>query len=273
MTITVRGQSGTLTGQADFVGDLGSGQGNPVISQNGVVSDADYADSDTAPGALISIYGSNLASGTLPAPQLPLSTNLGDSTVTLKDFVLPLYLVSPGQLNAVVPYAMPLGPDQHLFVQNSDTSYSAPVHVNIVTAQPGIFLWDLLKDGNLADYYAAMTDQQGTLIQPNHPSHRGDIVTIYAAGLGAVNPPVSDGAAITSTARTINPVTVSFGGVPADSNDPIFYAGVAVGPGVYQINVRIPPTAPLGDRIPVTIAVTDPNNMMITSTPALTSIH
>jgi phospholipase C len=61
-----------------------------------------------APETVASLYGSNLAAAAQQAQSLPLPTNLGGVTVTLKDaagglFPAPLFYVSPNQVNWLVP--------------------------------------------------------------------------------------------------------------------------------------------------------------------------
>ena len=64
-----------------------------------------YASGGIAPGSIVSIFGANLASQALPASSVPLPTTLGDViSVTFNDVPAALYFVSPGQINAQVPW-------------------------------------------------------------------------------------------------------------------------------------------------------------------------
>ena len=90
-----------------------------------------------------------------------------------------------------------------------------------------------------------------------HPAHRGDIVTIYALGLGPVSPGVNTGDAAPASeplARTTNTVQVVYGAGSAGSVSAApTYAGLApFYAGLYQINVLIPQNAPTGN-VPVSI--------------------
>jgi uncharacterized protein (TIGR03437 family) len=50
----------------------------------------------------------------------------------------------------------------------------------------------------------------------------------------------------------VNPVSVSIGGIDSE----VYFAGLAPGfVGLYQINVRVPPTAPTGAAVPLTVTV------------------
>jgi uncharacterized protein (TIGR03437 family) len=86
-------------------------------------------------------------------------------------------------VNALVPYEVSTNTNQQLLVQRGLT-YPTPVYVDVAAAQPGIF-----ESGG----QGIITDVSGNLIGPNNPAHAGDMIVIYCAGLGAVNPSVADG--------------------------------------------------------------------------------
>jgi uncharacterized protein (TIGR03437 family) len=83
---------------------------------------------------------------------------------------------------------------------------------------------------------------------------KGDYITIYCVGLGAVNNPPPTGEVTpdaTSTGKA--PVTVTFNG---NVSVPAAFAGLAPGSvGTFQVNVRIPENAPSGNAVPLTISV------------------
>ena len=67
----------------------------------------------------------------------------------------------------------------------------------------------------------------------------GNVLVIYAVGLGATDPPVADGAPAPTAllARTVTQPSVRVGGNPAT----VFYSGLAPGlVGVYQVNAILP---------------------------------
>jgi len=93
--------------------------------------------------------------------------------------------------------------------------------------------------GDLHDEYARDWPGRDHEIRPGdagtggHAAARGEVIVIYCAGLGAVNPPVNQGDAPTTASRTVNEATVTIGGMKAD----VQYAGVTPGyAGLYQVN-------------------------------------
>ena len=78
------------------------------------VSAASFTAGPLAPDSMVSIFGAGLAPSTVTGP-IPLLTNLAGTTVTFTDSAgatlpAPLYFVSPGQVNAVVPAGLKAGP-------------------------------------------------------------------------------------------------------------------------------------------------------------------
>ena len=74
----------------------------PQFSSSGVVNAASYAQPIT-PGSLVSIFGTNLANATASASQLPLTTELSGTSVTVNGVKAPLLFVSPEQINLETP--------------------------------------------------------------------------------------------------------------------------------------------------------------------------
>ena len=80
------------------------------LNPTGVVNAASNSPftAQISPGEVISLYGTGFpaASQILTAP-LPFPTNLGGIQVMINGVAAPVYAVSPGQVNAVVPYSTP----------------------------------------------------------------------------------------------------------------------------------------------------------------------
>ena len=109
---------------------------------------------------------------------------------------------------------------------------------------PGVFTTEqgglgLIKAVNLS------TNQLNTQLTP---AAKGSYITIYATGLGVVNPAVAAGqvtpnSPVSAIART--DIAASIGGVPAT----VTFAGLAPGlRGYYQVNIQVPQGAPSGSQ-------------------------
>ena len=163
----------------------------------------------------------------------------------LQEIPAPILYASKGQLNVVVPNGVQQAGNQDLWIQR-DLTYSQVVPVDVAAAQPGIFVNP--NDG----FRAIVTDTNYKPIGPSNPTHVGDRVIIWCAGLGAVSPPVADGAtAGVPLSSVTDTVRVNIGGVDAGKPE---FAGLTPGlVGVYQINLVMPNTQMRGDQVPVVV--------------------
>src|SRR5258708_12395619 len=79
----------------------------PVVNSGGIVNAASFT-APVAPGALISIFGVNLAPQIAVASQIPLPLSLAGVPVRFNNNVFaPLLFVSPTQVNAHLPCQVP----------------------------------------------------------------------------------------------------------------------------------------------------------------------
>ena len=244
VTLTVKAQNPALQikGEGQVTGGLGAQQPAPVVADNGVVSAASFAARvPLAPGGLISILGQRLSEGTLEAPRGALPSELASTIVTIGDQILPLLYASDTLVYAVAPYKLNANTNQQLLVQRGST-YATPVYVDVAAAQPALF-----QIGQTP----IILDKNFQYITASNPAHAGDVLAMYSAGLGAVNPPATDGVPAPSPlSQTVNPVSVSIGG----KNGSVSSAGLIPGlVGVYLINVMVPQGVPTGDQVPVVI--------------------
>ena len=233
----------------------------PVISKGGVVNGASFAGGQAvSPGSLISIFGTDLASGVKSASSVPLSTSMEGVTVTFNNHDVPLKDVTPGQINAQVPWdVLPGGgPGMVNVVVSRNGVTSMPLAVQIAPEAPGIFVsagganrfyaWAVnFSDSNSLPWPTGTAPKNKT---PQRPAKVGDVLIIYATGLGEVNPSVQDGhnALDGKLHVPIKPTEVLIGGVKAK------VLGSALSPqfvGVYQINAKIPTGVPTGNDVSI----------------------
>ncbi len=258
ITITAQDAALPLSGKAVIGGQLQDNPGVPIISSGGVVSPAHAGPTQPqAPGGFIAIYGSHLSNGISQPAGLPFTTQLGPTQAILGGRELPLSYASEGQVNAIVPYDVPVNTTQQLVVINGD-AISVPQVVVIANAQPAVFLL-----GTDAAVLAVKPTGEGFLVDANHPASVGDVLVIYCAGLGAVDPPAPDGQAASADplSRTTNAVTLTIDGVPAE----VLFAGLAPGfAGLYQVNAYVPEGVHPSESTPLVLSVAGQQSQPVT---------
>ena len=208
---------------------LVSGHAQPVIQ---AVFNAASFEPGIAPGSLITIYGTKLAELEQLAPGLPLPGKLGETTVKAGDLTLPLYYVSPNQINAQLPYEVKVGEyGQIELTVSSSQGTSAKFKAGLYASAPALFTRTSNGRGHVLSFDPGF--------HPSDTPQSGDYVVVYATGLGVTEPPAITGAGGAGEEpfnRAVNVPEVLIGEQPAD----ILYAGLAPGmAGVYQLNLRV----------------------------------
>jgi len=189
-----------------------------------------------APGSYVSIFGSKLASETTVAGALPLPMALGDTLATVAGKALPLHFTSDGQVNAVMPYGVADSTQQQLIVRKG-LSYSLPEAVLMATSEPAVFTTEGSGSGQGHVYVA--TGDGLKLADVSRPAQGGEVVVLWATGLGPVVPGVKEGEAAPAQplSWTVTEVKAAIQGKEAE----VQYAGLAPGmAGIYQVNVKVP---------------------------------
>ncbi len=218
----------------------------PAVPKNGAVGGASFTiGAPLAVGSIATLFGQNLASQTATAASLPLSASLGGSSVTLNGIAAPLFYVSSTQINFFVPYEL-AGQTTATIAVSTSGGIVELAGVPIVPQSPGIFELDAAGD-------AAAVHLNGTVVSATAPASSGEVLELFATGLGPVSNVPSDGTAPPSGTLATDQIapTVTIGGV----NAPVSFAGLAPGfVGLYQINVTVPSGLPAGPAT-VTISV------------------
>ena len=207
-----------------------------VAAEGAVVNAGSFnAGAPVAPGSVASVFGTFTGSQTLAASDVPLARRLGATDVVVQESTVPLYYVSPTQINFQVPGQ--LRPGQYPVDVRVNGQRVARVPVSVVPRAPGLF---------------AALNQDGRLNSTTAAARRGEVLQIFATGQGEVSPAVDDGARAPSTplALTTGLPEVTIGGRPAS----VRFTGLAPGfVGVWQINAAIPADAPVGTAVPLIV--------------------
>lgn len=222
----------------------------PVFNATGVVSAASFT-AGVAPGSLMTIFTRNvLAQNTsLVASSLPLPRTLGGVEVRVNDNPAPILAVvrngDSEQINFQVPWELQPGATVRLQLA-SGVARSESVELTVNPIAPAIF------GANATD---ALLIRAADFTLATGPIRRGDTHILYATGLGLMDLPVANGAALSQPARIRRSAILRIGGVACD----IDYAGAAPGfVGVYQVNFRVANTVAAGSQdLVLTIDGTD----------------
>jgi uncharacterized protein (TIGR03437 family) len=88
----------------------------------------------------------------------------------------------------------------------------------------------------------------------------GEVLELFGVGFGPTDPPVAAGQAFSGAIPTVNPVTITIGGVPAT----VLFAGLT-GAGLYQFNLIVPATARGDQPVQATVnGVQTPAGVVVT---------
>lgn len=231
-----------------------------------------------APGSILALYGTELtpadAAGLFPATALP-----GGGQIRVGGTAAPLLDVSATfqQAHVVVPWEVAAeGVD--IVVENG-FGVSRPYRVRVAETAVGIFrlldpsngnrgnaaaliagtAWAAIP-GSMAAALGLAQNCRAAKIDPamacGQPARAGDVLQIYATGLGAIRPPLATGKAAPADGSTLHlsvaPPSATIGGVPAA----VQFAGLAPGfAGLYQLNVLVPQGVAPGDDVPLVLVM------------------
>jgi uncharacterized protein (TIGR03437 family) len=94
----------------------------------------------------------------------------------------------------------------------------------------------------------------GSAVTTQNPAQPGELVILYATGLGQVTPAVATGALPAGASSTVAPVTLTIGGINVGPQD--FFAGLAgCCVGLNQINAHVPLGVSSGNAVPVVLTI------------------
>lgn len=219
----------------------------PQISS--VANAASFA-SNFAPNGFFTVFGSNFTTllgpwdkfiqgGALPTAIRSIRVRVNNQDAYVSYF-------SPAQLNVLAPPGAYSG-NVEIEVTNSTGSTRRSVAVNRVSpGWFGYFLGEKFYPSALyanTTTYVAGTGALGGL--DARPCKAGDVLTLYATGLGATASPVPLGQVLPTAfpIDNLSRVNVTLGGQQA----PLLFAGMTFA-GAFQINFTVPPGIPAGDN-------------------------
>jgi uncharacterized protein (TIGR03437 family) len=189
---------------------------------------------------MLSLFGVSLANQAGQPQNVPLPPQFNGVSVTFNGTPAPLFFVSPGQINLQTPFGVQ-GPTARIVVTNNGQA-SNTVEVPVAPTSPGVFSMNQTGYGP-----GAITHANFSLVNAQNPARRGEVVLIFLTGLGAVNPPIADGAAGPGAEPLARTTDGNIGAFFDNVAGEVQFSGAAPNfVGLYQMNVRIPTTISTG---------------------------
>ena len=223
--------------------------GGSAVKALATVSAASFSAGELTAEGIVAAYGTGLATSSATATSTPLPTTLAGTTVAVRDSAgvtrnAPLFFVSSGQINFVVPTGTAAG-SADITVTAGDGSVSAST-VTIANVAPGLFTMNTNGAGAVAAVALRIkangTQTFETVAEFNTTTQRWVTKPIdLGADLGANSDVVyliPYGSGIRNRSSLAN-VTATIGGTSV----PVEFAGKQGGlAGVDQLNLRLPRT-------------------------------
>lgn len=207
---------------------VNSATNQPVLAPNGMA---------TIYGAFLSFSTKALTPADLSGGMLPVRLPGTGVTVLIDGWAAPVWYVSPGQINFQVPSNLRGGQEVSLVVAR-DGKAGPMVTVRLAEESPGLYAAD--------PETAIAVRLDGSVISRQQPARRGEILLLFANGLGRTVPDTPYRMTPSSAAPIVKLAEFR---VLLNGNeltpDRVPYAGAVPGfAGLYQINVMVPEDAP-----------------------------
>jgi uncharacterized protein (TIGR03437 family) len=173
---------------------------------------------------------------------------VGDTRVYFDGVAAPMVYSAAQQVSAVAPYEIS-GMTQ-VQVEYAGLR-SQPVAVPVLAAAPGVYCYA----GGTGQVVAVNTNADGsTSFNIDQPVRHGGYLTLFITGEGATAAPWADGMLPGSPAYPMPAasVGVQIGGVESACSEN--WVGMIFA-GVTQLNACVPPGAPAGDAVPLSVSV------------------
>lgn len=230
------------------------------LLHGGIVSAASLGGASAAPGEIISIFGLNTGPAGEHGAEFETEDHIRGRIANVRVLFdgqpAPLVYVSPGQINAIVPYSVHGKTETRVQIDNNG-AWSNEVVLAVSPAAPSIFTLTQSGRGQGAILNYEAESNRYRVNGASDAAPRGSIIVLYATGEGQSDPAGDDGyiASASRLPHPLLPVRVQIGGKEAA----VQYVGGAPGfaAGLLQINVRVSDDTPQGSAIPVTLIVGD----------------
>src|SRR5258706_163815 len=220
-----------------LLADTSGSGGAPFYTADSIANSAANVTGLFAPDTFVTIYGVNLANNIVAISEddihggiLPTVLIGSGVRVLINQISANLYYVSPTQVNFLIPTFLSPGPAG---VQLTiDGRPGPPITIMLEVTAPSLFQLDART--------VLATHSSGAVVTGDAPARGGEIITLWATGLGPTVPPAVSNQIPKSAAPLQNTgdFRVMLNGAAAPPEN-LRYAGVAPGfAGLFQINSK-----------------------------------
>ncbi len=194
------GQQNSLSGAFHAIVSS-QAEGLPQIAAAGIVNGAGFGAAPLTAGSIATIYGSNFGPLTV-ADRVPLPTTLSGVRVFFNQYPAPLYFVSPNQINTQIPFEVRHQRDVLVTVMR-DGAAGLPAEMRLTYFGPGLFA---APEGPVV-----VNSRTGGVVTAAAPARPGDVLVMYATGLGPTlyDPATGNGASLTQLSPSLLPVVAA----------------------------------------------------------------
>ena len=232
-----------------------------------------------SPQSVVAVFGSRFAEGEHIAETIPLPFQLGGVSVTFNNISAGMFHASPGQLLVQLPGSLldgvaasqtggPAVQGTATMVITNAAGSSEPRVVQLDTYSPAVYTLNQTGSGQGVVLFSNTSDLAGPAgsAANSRPAAAGDLLTIYANGLGPVVPPIEDllnscdpdGQCLPDFSNIVLRTTatkpvVTVGGVGVPDEDVLFPGLSPLFVSLNEVVFRLPGGVPAGDAVPIVL--------------------
>jgi uncharacterized protein (TIGR03437 family) len=225
----------------------------PYIAPAGVSNAAGVTpQAGVAPGSIVSIFGQNLGTTVTVGPTSPMAQTLGGTIVKSAGSYLPLFFVSPTQINVQLPDNMPTG--QQTLTVSSQGLPDVQATFTVVQDAPGLF--QQVVNGQS---FAVALHADGTPVTTDSPATNSEVLTLLGTGFGPANPSRPLGLVVPPTPPYLlaDPITIQVGSAVLTPVNAFVVPGQA---GLDAVQFQLGSGAPSSTNAPLYITVNGQNS-------------
>jgi uncharacterized protein (TIGR03437 family) len=224
--------------------------GDTSLAENALVNSATLSPGPVAPGTLVTIKGSGLSSRSDSVQQKPdenLPLKLAGVEVVFNGAAIPLLSVAPDEIQAQIPYGVENISSASLYVRterpDGSVAITNAISVPIAPAAPGLLAFSGTEPraGILLHRSGDAEVSGGTPVTPESPAAPGEVLTVWATGLGAViedEPTPMEGVPFPGPEASVAlPITAAVNGRTAQVLSSVLPEGAV---GVYEVRIQLP---------------------------------